>query len=239
MKGNRSTGQFAGKGFYIVLFLSIAVIGVAGFTITNSTRNLTNIVQPSPFQFPTPQPTQPAVAVSPTPQRPPQTPTPPTAIPPTEAPPAIVPPYDAEPVQEAAAATFFVRPVDAALPTVFVEDALTFNPTLGVWRFHGGLDIYADLGSPVMSVADGEVENVDIDILLGNVVVIRHAGGLTSLYANLDSAIPVSVGDRVSAGDVIGAVGNSAPSKALQDAHLHFEMTQNGEVVNPLRYLPQ
>ena len=89
-----------------------------------------------------------------------------------------------------------------------------------------------------MAVADGEVERIDIDILLGNLVIIRHAGGLTSVYANLDDEITVSVGDRVAAGDIIGAIGDSAPGKALQDAHLHFEMRQDGAVVNPLRYLP-
>jgi len=251
LKGDRSTGQFTGKGFYIVLLLCVAVIGVAGFTLMRSTNSLTvNPVQNTPWTFPaaTPSIAPPAGNISSPSPRPspadenrsaenvtPQpSPQPAATVAPTPVP--VINEY--EEAQEVAAVSFFVRPVEAALPTMFAEDELTYNPTLGVWRFHGGIDIYAELGTPVMAVADGEVERVDIDMLLGNLVVIRHAGGVISLYANLDDALFVSIGDRVSAGDVIGAIGDSAPGKALQAAHLHFEMRQDGEVVNPLKYLP-
>jgi len=248
--GERSTGKFAnGKGFYLVLLLCIAVTGVAGYAVMRPTPppNVP-VVQPSPWTFPSPNPspTQPAIAPQPTPTHQPAMPspqqTPPVYAPqpsPTAAPtsPPVVN-IDEEPYQDVMATDFFVRPVDAELPADFADNELTFNPTLGVWRFHGGLDIFAPVGTPVVAVADGQVEYITVDMFLGHKVVIAHPGGLTSVYANLDAAPDISIGETVTAGQTIGAVGTSAPSKQVQAAHLHFEMHQDGSHVNPLLYLP-
>lgn len=66
----------------------------------------------------------------------------------------------------------------------------------------------------------------------GNYILINHGDNLVSLYAHL-STRTVSRGDTVSAGDVIGTVGNTGISTA---PHLHFELRENGKPIQPFRY---
>lgn len=73
---------------------------------------------------------------------------------------------------------------------------------------------------------------------MGTTVVIDHGGELTSTYCNLASQPPVSVGDRVERGTVIGSVGDTAIAESALASHLHLEMAQNGLSVDPLSYLP-
>lgn len=253
MKGNRSTDQLSGKGFYIVLLICVAVIGIAGYALLYSggdseDLNLKN-PQTTPWTFPTvtatvaPTATQPVAATTaPAPTLPPtQAPTQAVATTaPTAAPtakPVVEEPDSSS--QEVASTAFFVKPVNAALPDVYEENELTYNATLGEWRFHGGIDILAEADTPVVAVADGEVASIDLDMLLGNIVTINHKGGLVSVYANLADSIAVTIGESVKSGDVIGTVGASASGEIVQASHLHFEMKQDGAYVNPLKYLPK
>lgn len=70
----------------------------------------------------------------------------------------------------------------------------------------------------------------------GNVVVIDHGNGVVGLYAH-NSNVYVSVGERVSAGQVIAKMGNSGNTRGPTGIHLHFELSINGRKVNPLGYL--
>lgn len=133
----------------------------------------------------------------------------------------------------------FLRPVNGAISFDYSVDALVYNKTMADWRTHNGVDFEAELGTKVTAAADGVVKAVGEDDLLGTMVVIEHAGGLCSIYANLASVPTVSVGDSVSAGDVIGSVGDTAIGESSEVTHLHFAMTRDGENVNPTDYLPQ
>jgi murein DD-endopeptidase MepM/ murein hydrolase activator NlpD len=82
------------------------------------------------------------------------------------------------------------------------------------------------------------VTSIDSDLLLGTVMTVSHANGLTSIYGNLDSETLVEVGDKVSAGCVLGQVGMTATGEAATGDHLHFAMELNGENVDPKEYLP-
>ena len=68
--------------------------------------------------------------------------------------------------------------------------------------------------------------------------MLDHGGGLTTTYANLAEVPAVEEGDAVGAGDVLGAVGETAIAESALASHLHFAMTDGGEPVDPLDYLP-
>ena len=73
--------------------------------------------------------------------------------------------------------------------------------------------------------------------LLGTMVVIDHHNGYTTTYASLEPETKVLAGDEVSAGTVIGTVGNTSLSEAGLGAHLHFAVAKDGEPVDPAGFL--
>ncbi len=256
LKGERSTQQLSGKTFYIILLVCVMVVGGSAYLLLSmggSDDDLT-LKDPkvTPWTFPsiapTVMPTQrldaPVTATVPAAPTLPPTPAPTAA--PTQKP-AATPKPTVKPASEdtgdgghaVSSGSFFVKPVDVALPTVYEDDELSYNATLGEWRFHGGLDIVAEPGTDVVAVADGEVAKVDYDLLLGNLVVLKHSDGLTSVYANLADEINVTAGDKVQAGDELGTVGATAAGEVVQASHLHFELKKDGAFVDPLKYLPK
>jgi murein DD-endopeptidase MepM/ murein hydrolase activator NlpD/beta-lactamase regulating signal transducer with metallopeptidase domain len=99
---------------------------------------------------------------------------------------------------------------------------------------HLALDIAAEQGTPVVAAADGVVSSARWDDDYGNMVVVDHDGGLSTLYSKLLD-YQVEAGDAVVQGQLIGRVGSTGKSTG---PHLHFEVRQNGEGVNPLALLP-
>ena len=116
-------------------------------------------------------------------------------------------------------------------------DALTYNQTTRDWRVHDGLDIGAEAGAKVSAAADGTVYTVYNDETMGMTVVIRHDGGYITKYASLAEDVSVKAGDKVTAGQVIGAVGSTALLENAVGDHLHFSVTCNGELMNPKDFL--
>ena len=105
---------------------------------------------------------------------------------------------------------------------------------------HSGLDITAASGTPVKSAAAGKVVSMNRSGgAYGLHVVVQHSGGVYTLYAHL-SAITVSVGQSVSAGQQVGRVGSTGNSGG---PHLHFEVRNHptnftpGVFINPLTWL--
>jgi murein DD-endopeptidase MepM/ murein hydrolase activator NlpD len=103
------------------------------------------------------------------------------------------------------------------------------HPILGYTRMHRGIDFHAPYGSPIYAVTDGVVEFAGQHGGHGNFVKLGHGGGLETGYAHM-SRIAVTPGERVSRGEVIGYVGTSGLSTG---PHLHFEVYEHGETVNP------
>ena len=126
----------------------------------------------------------------------------------------------------------FVWPVMGEIVGDYAPDVPVWSSTLSQWQTHAGIDIAAGAGEVVVACADGTVTDAWRDPLWGNVITIEHADGYVSTCANLNTLNMVSVGDRVAAGDVISAVGDSASCEADLPWHVHFELTRDGEPVD-------
>jgi murein DD-endopeptidase MepM/ murein hydrolase activator NlpD len=107
-----------------------------------------------------------------------------------------------------------------------------FHPILQTWRAHRGIDYAAPAGTPVRATADGVVTNAGTQNGYGNVIVVRHHGAYSTLYAHLSRfAASVRNGAKVRQGDVIGYVGATGWATG---PHLHYEFRVNDEARNPL-----
>ena len=239
--GRGLEGFLSGKGFYIVLFLCAAVIGVSAWMMaagnetmskdalqtsvsTNEERRVETVIIParpgmeSPLE---PELEAEAPAVS------------------DEGPAEVAAPVDnigSTPVE--AAAPVFSWPLNGEVDRGHSGDRLVYDVTMQDWRIHAGVDILAEPGAVVQASCAGTVESVRHDDRLGTVVTIAHAGGSRTVYANLEDSPAVTEGQWVEAGQAIGAVGRSALCEVGQPSHLHFAIRVDGRDADPLEYLP-
>ena len=124
--------------------------------------------------------------------------------------------------------------------TPFAMDTLVYSKTLEQWNSHSGIDIAAELGTPVRAAMAGTVAEVrSNDPRLGIVVILDHGDGIQTIYGNLQSDKTVKKGDTIQKGQVIGAVGQTAPFEIEDPPHLHFEVVKDGKNINPEEYLPK
>ena len=108
------------------------------------------------------------------------------------------------------------------------------HPTLGVKKFHNGVDFAAPKGTPIYAAYDGEVVGAGYNSSMGNYVMIDHGDELYTIYMHA-SKLYVSYGEYVVAGEKIAAVGTTGRSTGN---HLHFGVRLNGEYVSPWDFLP-
>jgi murein DD-endopeptidase MepM/ murein hydrolase activator NlpD len=139
---------------------------------------------------------------------------------------------DVEGREQLAAATPSIWPAHGWLTGGFGGRS---DPFTGEPGFHQGIDISTEKGQPVFATADGVIESAAYAGDYGNLVVLRHAFGLTTRYGHL-SAFATSTGKHVKRGDVIGYVGATGRATG---AHLHYEIIANGHLMNPLQLLTQ
>lgn len=123
------------------------------------------------------------------------------------------------------------RPVPGAITSGFGSRV---HPIFGTTRNHYGIDFNGNTGDPISAAAGGVVLTAGWMSGYGNTVVVSHGDGFTTLYAH-QSAILVSSGDTVAAGEVIGRVGSTGWSTG---PHLHWEIRIDGVAVDPAPYLP-
>lgn len=107
------------------------------------------------------------------------------------------------------------------------------DPFGGGSQFHKGIDFQANVGDPVLAVADGVVSFAGVRSGYGNTVEVDHGNGYVTRYAH-NSRLERQVGDLVRAGQELAKAGSSGRSTG---AHVHFEVWQNGAVVNPRKLL--
>lgn len=108
------------------------------------------------------------------------------------------------------------------------------HPIFGTSRFHSGLDIGVDYGTPIYAADSGTVVYAGDMGGYGNAVMIDHGGGLVTLYGH-NSSVEVGVGQNVAQGQEIALAGSTGYSTG---PHCHFEVRIHGEVTDPLAYLP-
>ena len=108
------------------------------------------------------------------------------------------------------------------------------HPIFQTKRYHSGMDIAVDTGTPIRAAASGTVIYSGWMGGYGYCVMISHGGGLVSLYGH-NSSLAVGEGQRVSQGQVIAYAGSTGYSTG---PHCHFEVRVHGEVTDPLNYLP-
>lgn len=113
---------------------------------------------------------------------------------------------------------------------------LKYSSTFGDYRLHPGLDIKAQPGSQIKAAASGKVVSVEKTFAEGVVIRIEHENGYTTTYAHLEEAL-VEKGQAVSQGDTIGKIGQPGTAEANLGPHLHFEIQQNEQTLDPLEIL--
>jgi len=132
----------------------------------------------------------------------------------------------------------FIRPIEGETAKIFSMDSLIYSETLQEWVTHRGIDIKAEKGAEVKAIADGTIKSIKTDPRYGISIIIKHSKGFESVYACLlNEAQGLKEGDTIKQGQVIGNVGNSGVFESAEGMHLHFEMTKDGDYVNPDIYV--
>ena len=123
---------------------------------------------------------------------------------------------------------FAVKPVTGSITSRYgvVESSVRDHA-------HGGLDIAAPYGTNIKAAADGEISYADWMGGYGNLIIIDHENGVQTYYGHC-SKLYASVGQKVTAGDIIAAVGSTGNSTGN---HLHLEIRLNGVTLDPQKYL--
>lgn len=124
----------------------------------------------------------------------------------------------------------FRAPVGAPMSSGF---GTRTHPILGDVRMHTGIDYAANTGAPIKAAGNGIVVWAGPRGGYGNIVIIDHRNGLATLYAH-QSRVGVTLGQKVSTGQVVGLVGQTGMSTG---PHLHFEVRELGAPADPMLYL--
>ena len=245
-----------GKGFYVAVLVCVAAIGISGFYLLHSlsaqppaeapvsvSAAVTVTPPPAPTASAAPRPSASAGAGHKPTATPAPAVTPPSVTVPSPSPSQPAPSASQTPAPSAVptrpTTLVYTWPVKGAVLADFSLETLAYDETMGDWRTHSGVDIAASPGTTVLAAADGTVQTVYADDLMGTTVVIDHGNGMLSTYANLQTVPTVSEGDEVHTGSVIGAVGTTAIAESGRPGHLHFELCEDGIAVDPELYLPE
>lgn len=209
--------MFGGRGYYIALALCLAAVGTIGYFALRERPVTVKQQEPAPTLDIQPVPTQPVVKPAP------------VVIPEPEPQPEINEPAELLPQ--------VVSPLDGTTVTVFSMTELLYDTTMADWRTHDGIDVQAEEGAAVKTAAGGTVQSVTDDELMGTTVVIDHEGGYSTRYSSLQKDVPVTAGQQVVAGEVIGRVGTTSAAESQMGPHLHFSVSRDGAVIDPRDYV--
>lgn len=221
---------FAGKGFYIVLALCVAVIGISAYSLATHSSPSTVDIDPG-ITLENTRPVETDNAAPPE-----KNDEPPKTVSSDESDVVAAGTWSEDDVWEEPAS--WIWPVVGEIERGYTVEALAYDVTMADWRTHDGVDILAQQGEVVCAAADGEVVSIEQDDLYGTTVVIQHGDGIRTVYSNLADTPTVAVGDKVESGAVIGSVGKTAVCEIGQGSHIHFAMSKDGQSLDPMNYLP-
>ena len=217
---NKKFGSATGKGYYIALILCAVAIGISGYLYYSNRTDEAPQLGGQDITVGNTDPVQEDVPVA-------ATETDPSGeTQSTQPKPTVV----KKPIQTAS-------PLEGEVVAAYAMDALIYNQTTRDWRTHNGIDLAAEAGASVHAAAEGTVYTVYEDETMGHTVVIRHEDGYVTCYASLDEDVAVQPGDKVTLGQKIGTVGNTALLESALGHHIHFSVTQNDEPVDPQKFL--
>lgn len=134
------------------------------------------------------------------------------------------------PAYYGAPSSLYVRPIASSAP---ITSGYGYRYIFGKTQMHKGVDFAAPVGTPIYATGNGVVTFAGVGTGYGRYIEIDHGNGLSTRYAHL-SSIYVNVGDTVAVNQNIGTSGNSGRSTG---PHLHYEVRQYGQAVNPQTYL--
>lgn len=236
-KKSRFTSFLTGKGFYIAIAVSVIVVAVTAFFAINAKRNdivgqnsnnlSSNLGTSSGLEVHEPQSDVPMESTSSSSASESESE--------QEANVATQPQNNDSAVEEQRSfSNTFVMPLNGNIINEFSDGELVKSKTLKEWRTHDGIDIAADIATPVKSSSDGIVISITQDPQWGVVVVIDHGNGYESYYMGLNVNVNVAVEDVVDIGTVIGSVGQTAEIEVGEEAHLHFAIKKDGIWIDPM-----
>lgn len=135
----------------------------------------------------------------------------------------------------------FVLPVSGALYKEHDPTLQVFSNTMNDYRVHIGVDIITEESAPVYAAADGKIDKIWEDTLMGYCIAVKHGGDCYTIYKNLAETLPDGIAEGVSvrSGQLIASVGESAMVEVAEEPHLHFEMTVSDLSVDPLEYFDE
>ena len=109
---------------------------------------------------------------------------------------------------------------------------------MGAWFFHTGMDMAANVGDKIVASLDGTVEDITVDDRLdATTITLVHENGVKTRYKFINVKDGLKKGDKVKRGEQIGTVAEPSGSEYKQGAHLHFEVEENGKLINPANFL--
>lgn len=130
----------------------------------------------------------------------------------------------------------FIMPVSGEIINDY-SDTPVFSTTLNRYSSHMAIDFSASEGASVYAVYAGTVSNVTNSITKGVTVTIDHGNDLYTVYNSLESIEDIQIGEVVKQGDVIGYVSTTNKQESADGPHLHFEVIESGNYVDPEKYL--
>lgn len=206
------TAKFlAGKGFYLVLAVCMAVMGIAVYSALDATElkapEESSSISEAPSEI-----TVPSIPQNSESQEEP-------------------PPEESSPADTDTDTGYFIMPIEAQVIKGYDSQYLQYSATYNDMRLHTGTDLKPIGSNDVLSAGKGVVTLVEENTLFGNVITVDHYDGILIRYCGINN-ITVKANDEVQAGDILGEVG-TVTNESSDGAHIHIEVFKDGKAVNP------